>query len=317
MPFPYLGETKDLNESTHAGADGSFVTLKDGVTHYEIGGISPLPQGAPFGDDKGPGVALSLSKRVRDIVLVHGFSTPYFIYDPLFEFLRSLNYRVLRYDLFGRGLSDRPRVQYDIHLFVQQLTDLLDALQFGPVDLVGLSMGGPITAAFLAQYPEQVRTHILIDPAGANALPFAFMLKALKLPGIWELVFGLFGSESLLKSVASDFFAPAHVEMFQARYRVQMQYKGFKRAILSTMRSGMLNPFKETYERAASFQKPTLLFWGCNDKTVPFEQSKDLLAAIPHAEFHAIEECGHLPHVEKPKVFNPILKRFLETNAGN
>jgi len=44
---------------------------------------------------------------------------------------------------------------------------------------------------------------------------------------------------------------------------------------------------------------------------VPFEQSDDLRAAIPHVQFHAFENCGHIPHYEKPEVVNPILLEFL------
>ena len=44
------------------------------------------------------------------VVLAHGFSVPYFVYDPTFEFLTQAGFRVLRYDLFGRGFSDRPQV---------------------------------------------------------------------------------------------------------------------------------------------------------------------------------------------------------------
>jgi pimeloyl-ACP methyl ester carboxylesterase len=202
-------------------------------------------------------------------------------------------------------------------LFVRQLADLVDALQLGPVDLVGLSLGGPITTAFLSQHPERVRTHVLIDPAGGRIYPLSSILKVVKMPLIGELVLGLFGNENLVKSLASDLFDPAMVDYFRARYVVQMQFKGFKRAILSTMRNGMLDSFHETYKRAASFKKPTLLFWGRDDKTVPFEQSKDVLAAIPHVEFHAIENCGHIPHFERAEVVNPILRQFLEANAGS
>jgi pimeloyl-ACP methyl ester carboxylesterase len=35
------------------------------------------------------------------------------------------------------------------------------------------------------------------------------------------------------------------------------------------------------------------------------------MKAIPHAEFHAIENCGHIPHYEKPEIINPILLEFL------
>ena len=119
MSFPYLDETKELNDSTRKSASGSFVALSDGVTHYELGG----------------------PRDGHSVVLVHGFSVPYFIFDSTFEFLVNAGFRVLRYDLIGRGFSDRPNVDYDIHLFVRQLKDLLDALELKQIDLVGLSMG--------------------------------------------------------------------------------------------------------------------------------------------------------------------------------
>jgi pimeloyl-ACP methyl ester carboxylesterase len=90
-----------------------------------------------------------------------------------------------------------------------------------------------------------------------------------------------------------------------------MQYKGFKRAILSTMQNGMLESFYETYKRVGKLQKPTLLFWGKNDATVPFEDSKIILKALPHTEFHAMKNCGHIPHYERPEIVNQILLEFL------
>ena len=68
-------------------------------------------------------------------MLIHGFSVPYFIFDPTFNFLTKAGWRVLRYDLFGRGFSDRPHVRYNIDLFVRQLKELLDALNIKRVKL--------------------------------------------------------------------------------------------------------------------------------------------------------------------------------------
>lgn len=127
-------------------------------------------------------------------------------------------------------------------------------------------------------------------------------------------MFGLVGSGSLAKSIASDFFDPALVEHFQSQYKVQMQFKGFKRAILSTIRNDMLGSFIETYQQVDESGKPVLLFWGRNDKTVPFEHSNDLRTAMPNAKFHVIEDCGHIPHYEKPDEFNPILLEFLRNS---
>jgi pimeloyl-ACP methyl ester carboxylesterase len=172
-------------------------------------------------------------------------------------------------------------------------------------------MGGPITASFIRQHPDYVSKHVLIDPAGVQRTALTWVLEATKLPIFGELALGLFGSGSMIKNIASDLFDPRSVEHFQNQYKIQLQYKGFKRAILSTMRNNMLESFYETYIQIGRYKKPTLLFWGKNDTTVPFENSRLLLNALPHAEFHAIEKCGHIPHYEKPEIVNPILLEFL------
>nr|MBP8048421.1 alpha/beta hydrolase [Anaerolineales bacterium] len=173
------------------------------------------------------------------------------------------------------------------------------------------SMGGPITASFIDQNPQVVDKFILIDPAGAKRVTLSLLLEAVKLPIFGELALGLFGSGSMVKGIASDMFDPELVEHFQAQYKIQMQYKGFKYAILSTMRNRMLESFAETYARVGKLKKPTLLIWGKNDTTVPFKNSAEILKAIPHAEFHPIENCGHIPHYEKPEIVNKVLLEFL------
>lgn len=290
MPIFDRDEIKELNDETRRNATGAFVRLPRGITYYE----------------------LSNPEAGHTVVLVHGFSVPNFIYDPTFEFLTRSGLRVLRYDLFGRGYSDRPDLRYNLDLFVEQLSQLLEALRLTtPVSLIGLSMGGPITAAFTVRHPERVRDLTLIDPAGARPVSLTPLLRLVKLPLVAETVFRWVGSENFVQSAARDFFDPALVEHFIPRYRVQMQYKGFKRAILSTIRNGMLGSFLEIYQALGKTDTRVLLFWGQHDTTTPFAQSADLCAAVPQAEFHAVENCGHIPHYEKPDEVNPILLKFL------
>ena len=73
----------------------------------------------------------------------------------------------------------------------------------------------------------------------------------------------------------------------------------------------MLDSFVNTYRHVGEMNEPVLLFWGRKDRMVPFEYSNDLRATMPNAEFHVIENCGHIPHYEKPEEVNPILLEFL------
>ena len=279
----------ELNDEVRRQIGASFVRLSNGYTHYELGG----PENGKF------------------VVLVHGFSVPYFIWDPTFNALTSAGFRVLRYDLFGRGFSDRPRVKYNLDLFIRQLHELLNEIDIKSAFVVGLSMGGAISSGFTVRYPERVIKLVLIDPIGTQPMPLSLLYKAAILPGLSELILGMVGTEKMVKGIASDFFDPAHVEMFENKYRVQMQYRGFKRAIISTLRNKTVDGNPEVYELLGKLTVPILLFWGRKDRTLPLRQSESILTAVPHTEFHIIENTGHIPHYEKPQEVNPILIQFL------
>src|SRR5215470_6936301 len=112
-------EHLDMNDAARQGVSGSFVRLPDGVTHYQIGG---------------PASGTTL-------LLIPGFSTTYSVWDPTYDGLTAAGVRVLRYDLFGRGWSDRPVARYDADFYDRQIVDLLNALAIsGPVDVAGVSM---------------------------------------------------------------------------------------------------------------------------------------------------------------------------------
>jgi pimeloyl-ACP methyl ester carboxylesterase len=133
------------------------------------------------------------------------------------------------------------------------------------------------------------------------------------MPGVGEALLSLSGSTYLVKSMADDFFDKKRFEQFQQRYRIQMQFKGFRRAILSTLRNRMLESFIEEYRHVGRLGTPTLLLWGRNDTTVPLWHSDDLRTAVPQAEFHVVDDCSHLPHYEKPEETNALLEKFLRS----
>jgi pimeloyl-ACP methyl ester carboxylesterase len=286
--FRFRGETRVLDEAARASAPGQFVELTGGFTHYELAGPA--------------------DKTV--VVLIHGFSVPLFLWDPTFAGLVDAGFRVLRYDLFGRGYSDRPDATYDLALFDRQLRELLDALDLtGPANLVGLSMGGAIAVGFTAQHPERVRKLALINPAGMP-MRESLAVKLVRVPWLGEWLTDLFAERLIAATLAKDVYVQEKLEAFTAQYRVQMHYRGFRRALLSTLRHGPITTTAPAYETVGRQTCPVLLIWGRNDKTVPFPISEKVRAAIPRAEFHPIDDAGHIPHYEKPDMVNTLLTTF-------
>jgi pimeloyl-ACP methyl ester carboxylesterase len=244
--------------------------------------------------------------------LVHGFSVPYFIWDPTWEALLSAGYRVLRYDLFGRGYSDRPFASNDLAFFTQQLHDLLDVLGFKEIHAVlGLSMGGVIAANFVVAYPERASKLGLFDPAGfPTKVPW--YLRLLQIPVLGEVFFSMVGESMFRQLAGNDFYDPAHIEQFADQFMLQMPFKGFRRSLLSTMRSDILAQGELVYKKLGKMDIPVLLVWGEQDQTVPFEHSKRLVEVVPQVEFHPIPKSGHIPHYEHADQVNPILMGFLK-----
>jgi pimeloyl-ACP methyl ester carboxylesterase len=283
-------ESETLTDEVRSKVGGSFLRLPDGVVHYEMASPSSLID-------------------ARTVVLIHGFSVPYYIWDPTFAAFTQAGFRVLRYDLYGRGYSDRPDTTYDADLYDRQLLGLLAGLGIaGPVDLVGLSMGGPIAVTFADRHPERAGKLVLVDSAYHGARQPSFWLNT---PYLGEWLMTVSVAPSLPESQLDDFYDPSQFPGWPDQYRVQMQYRGFRRALRSTLLHFAGRDVREEFARVGKSGRPVLLIWGSDDLTVPVEVTAEIQKAIPQAELHVIEEAAHLPHYERPEMVNPILIEFL------
>ena len=285
-------EHKQLNNEIRSGVDGQFVQLPNGYVHYELGG----KKGNPL------------------VVLVHGFSTPAYTWEPTAQPLIDAGFRVLCFDLFGRGYSDRPNVEYNLDLFVRQMEELLEALQVEePVHLLGLSMGGPIVAAFANRHPDKIQTLTLLDPLVTNI--FESSIFPLNIKGIGEYVMAVYMVPFYLpKSQCSDMVHPENFPGWEDRFKDQIQYKGFGRAILSTMRNlAKLDTLAE-YESLGKKNLPVQILWGKQDQTISAEAIATLRELVPQHHFQAIDDAGHIPHYEQPEVVNAALAGFFKSH---
>lgn len=276
-------ETSPLDAAARASAPGAFVDLSDGITHYELGG----PENGPV------------------VILVHGFSVPYYIWDTTFAALTDSGFRVLRYDLYGRGYSDRPRTRYDGALFERQIVELIEALELRePLDIVGLSMGGAVVVRFVANQRQRIRRAVLIDPVhrgwGTPELPRPignYVLAVSMMPGIAE-------------GQLADFAHPENYPTWVDRYRVQMQYHGFRRAIISTLYDFGPEDHFSWYSDVQELGVPTMLIWGEQDQTLPIAGA-DEIREVLEVDYLPVPDAGHLPHIEQADTVNPAIAEFL------
>jgi len=245
LPLFLDPEKANLSPEIRSQVPGSFVELPEGFVHYELAG----------------------REAGHVVALIHGASVPYYVWDPTFEALANNGFRVLRYDLFGRGYSDRPKATYDRAFFEGQLLNLLDALKISrPVDVVGLSMGGAVAVGFTASHPQRVRKLVLIDPHHA-----AFDISLLGVPMLGEYLMSVFLAPSLPERQMEYFYQPERFPEWSALFREQMKYKGFRRALLSNFRNFLSKDQLAAYKRVDRLNKPVLLIWGKQDQPHPYQ----------------------------------------------
>jgi pimeloyl-ACP methyl ester carboxylesterase len=288
--FALNGETLHLDDSLRSTIAGTFIRLPDGMTWYELAGPVDRPV----------------------VVFTNGYSIPHFLWDHTFQPLADAGYRVLRFDHFGRGWSDRPNIDYGPDTFDRQLVDLLQALDITtPISLVGSSMGGIVASIFADRHPKQVNKLVLIDPAGMMDPP-VYPKSLLLMPLLGELVMHLTGDRTIPAGMAEDLLYPERFPEYIENYLPQMKIGGFKRALLSTMRSRMLFNQRAVYERLGQTGVPILLLWGEYDQTIPLTIGQAISSLLTQADFQVIEDAGHVPHYERPDVVNPMVIRFLK-----
>jgi pimeloyl-ACP methyl ester carboxylesterase len=282
-------ELYTLDEAARKNVSGSFVQLTDGITHYELAG-----------PDTG-----------KVVVLVHGFSVPYYIWDSTFVKLVDEGYRVLRYDEYGRGFSDRPDKVYEASLLRQQLEELLTALNIQSVHAIaGLSFGGPVVTDFTIHHPSQVDKVILVDPF--YPLESATPTKSSYPESFMRFMMAL-SPEDVVKGQLTDLKYPERFPQWTEQYKVQMQYKGFRHALISTrLHYATPEKMRANYKELNELHKPILLIWGKEDNTTPFSSS-DELRKILQTEFMLVDDAAHLPHMEKASEVNSRIMQFLKT----
>jgi len=289
LALPYAlshREARALDEPTRRALGGDYVRLSDGVTHFELTG----PPGGPV------------------VALVHGGTIPHWNWDVQVPALRDAGYRVLRYDHYGRGYSDRPAIDYDRALYRRQLRELLDALHIERAHLVGISFGGATSASFAAAWPDRVGRIALIAPVVHYAEGKALFGLA-GIPGLGEWYARVFSVPGTLARATTFFEESGADPGYVARFEEQTLLEGYERALLSMSRTDALTDYRDTY--AALAGREILLVWGSADHDIPRAHIDYLRETLQGHEYVELEGAGHGINIQRSDEVNRLLIDFL------
>lgn len=276
-------------------APGRFADLPQGATHYRWSGPG-----------KGP-VA----------VCVHGLSTPSYVFAATERSLSGLGYRVLTYDLYGRGFSARPRGPQTSAFFIRQLRALLsDQGVKAPVILVGYSMGGAIATAFAASEPTRVSHLVLIAPSGLLPVYDDWRGRFWTLPAIGDWATGVFGGMALRRELVEHRTNGTVIPDLEDRQAAETRRRGYLPALLSSRRHMLREPRDSDHRTLGRAGLPVLAIWGTDDPVIPLKAMSRLAELNPDAHHAQVPGAGHVLLQTHPANVTAALKRFLADHAG-
>ncbi len=237
----------------------------------------------------------------KTIVLVHGLGGSAERWIKVIPRL-STSYRVIAPDMIGFGYSDKPSEDYTIEFFARFLSAFIASLGLKTTILVGTSLGGQIVAQ-LASTTRSIEKLVLVAPSGAmkstTTAIDAYMMAA------------LYPNQSSAKDAFEMMSNSGTVDEFTVSDFVKrMSTPNAKFAFISAV-LGIKNSTVEASLRKIAV--PTLLVWGRQDKVIPIIYAEKFVSSIQSCVFLEIEDCGHLPHVEKPDIFSGLILEFLSS----
>jgi pimeloyl-ACP methyl ester carboxylesterase len=220
----------------------------------------------------------------------------------------AANHRVLLVDLPQFGKSDKiaidgPRLTYVAGV----LREFLDALKIESAAFVGNSYGGQSAIKTAIDYPERVRSLVVIGSAPVLFSLFCPMpVEGVKLIANYYRADGGPSIEKMRQILRTLVFDTSRVteEMVRERYEASIDPDAVR---INLLPPGPRQDLTPDFPRVKA---PTLIIWGMDDRAGPLDVGLLMARTFQKAEMHIFGRCGHWAQVEHAREFNELVLSF-------
>lgn len=271
----------DLSKS-----NGQMAELEMGRTHYRW--IGPV---------RGP-----------VIVAVHGLSTSSVVWNAMTRDLVDLGYRVLVYDLYGRGFSDTVKGSQTADFFVRQLEELFeDQGLTQDLTLLGYSMGGSVATAFAARHPDRMKRLVLLAPTGIDSVEDPIHRFMRRWPVLGDWLHGILEPRRMRRSLEARASELSQIPDLYEGQRRDLRRKGYFPSLLSSRRGLMVDRQMTAHRGLGSDGIPVVVIWGGEDDIIPISSVGTLAQWNRAVRQEVIEGAGHgLPYTHAKEVVETL-----------
>jgi pimeloyl-ACP methyl ester carboxylesterase len=256
------------------------------------------------------------------ILLIPGLGLDYNYYRFGIPLL-SRHLQVLAVDPRGIGRSTKSPPPYTVEAWADDFAVMIDKLAFGPIHVLGSSLGGSIALALAQRHPSKLKSLIVVGGFSeldrATELNFRLRLRLIEKLGMSDEVADYMGLWTLTrKFINSDAgFATMRANQANIRANSAQSYSAFVEALLKW---GRCQPGQEREPKFTtlldSIKTPTLVVTSDNDHLIPKELSDLIAPRLAGAKLVVMPGAGHIPFMEQPEEVVRIVLQFLEGLDG-
>ena len=231
----------------------------------------------------------------RCVVLVHGYLESMYVWDDFVPLLTP-HVRVVTVDVPGHGVSQVLGEVHTMEMMADVLHGMLDALGIGRATFVGHSMGGYISLAFCAKYPERMDGLVLLS---SSPCPDDETKRENRRR---EIALVRAGKKDVLAHVAPETgFAVQNRERLKDYIDdlVEQVHVTEDEGIVALL-GGMIARVDQNAMLRAS-RVPQLFILGRHDNYIPVEAAERFVADNPQAQVVWLEASGHMGFIEEPE----------------
>lgn len=237
------------------------------------------------------------------LLFANSIGTDLRIWDDVVAELRG-DYRLLRYDMRGHGLSDAPAGPHSMALLAQDAIDLLAALDIDRAHVCGLSLGGMVAQQLAAGRPDLVDRVILCNTAMQIGPAAMWDERAQRVRQE--------GTQALVAGVMQRWFTEAYLASDRAAL-----YRNMLSRIAAEGYAGCCEAIRDADLRAAAatIEKPALVVVGDQDVATPPRDAEALAAALPNGRLEVVAGAAHITCVEQPVALARLIRAFLSEDG--
>ncbi|NJM48688.1 MAG: alpha/beta hydrolase [Alkalinema sp. RU_4_3] len=230
----------------------------------------------------------------KAIVMLHGFDSSCLEFRRLVPEL-AVDHRLWALDMLGFGFGDRPAdLQVSPAKICEHLYAFWQSQVKEPMVLLGASMGGAAAIEFALSHPEAVEKLVLLDSAGLTRGP---NLSKVLIKPLGNLATGFLRRPDVRIKVSQKAYQDQSLVTEDANLcaSLHLLMPNWSEALITFTRSGGYY----VGDRITQVAVPTLILWGRQDRILGTKDAARFEAAIALSRLQWIEDCGHVPHLEK------------------